>query len=92
MLDVIGYSSAMTTAEGTPHEIQLGITLIFFIGTVLLIGSALLLSNKIVLNKETHAILKAEIERLEAGGSKKDVSPEAKEICEELTGHDYDTL
>ena len=92
MLDVIGYTSAMTTAEVTPHGIQFGITLIFFIGTVILIGSALLLSNKVVLNKETHAILKSEIERLEAGGSKKDVTPEAKDVCEKLTGHSYESL
>ena len=82
----------MTTASATPYDVQFGIAVIFLVGTVLLIGSALIISRKVVLNKDTHAILKAEIERLEAGGSKKDVSPEAKEICEALTGHEYDTL
>ena len=30
--------------------------------------------------------------RLEAGGARSDVTPQAREVAEKLTGHDYDTL
>ena len=51
-----------------------------------------ILSRSFKLNRQTHEILKNEISRLEQGGSKKDVSPEARLVTEELTGHPYETL
>lgn len=93
LLNCTGYnSSAMTSVATTPQAVQTGITVIFFVGTVILIGLALILSRHIYLNRDTHAILKAEIERLEAGGSKDDVTSETKKVCEELTGHPYESL
>jgi oligogalacturonide transporter len=44
------------------------------------------------LNKQTHAVLIQEIDRLKAGGSKEDVSAETKAIVEELTGYKYQDL
>lgn len=90
LLEVIGFNSkTMLNYGSTPHGIQLGIMLIFFVGPVLLIGWALLISRKFKLNKKTHEILKNELNRLAAGGSKADVTPEAKKVVEELTGEPY---
>ncbi|WP_251548605.1 MFS transporter [Neobacillus muris] len=41
------------------------------------------------LNQDTHQIIKAEINRLQAGGSKEDVDPKTKAIVEDLTGYNY---
>lgn len=93
LLAEIGFNSkTMVNFATTPHEIQVGISLIFFVGPIVLIVWALLLSVKFKLNRQTHDILKNEIIRLEAGGRKSDVQPEAQKVAEELTGHTYDEL
>lgn len=93
LLEVIGFNSkSMLNYGTTPHSIQFGIMLIFFIGPVLLIGWALWISRKFKLNRDTHEILKNEITRLENGGSKADATPETKEVVEELTGESYDKV
>lgn len=93
LLAAIGFNSkTMVNFATTPHEIQLGISLIFFVGPVVLIVLALLLSAKFKLNRQTHEILKNEMIRLENGGKKDAVQPEAKKVAEELTGHTYDKL
>ena len=93
LLAGIGFDSkTMIDAVTTPHSIQSGISIIFFVGPILLIASALILSTKFKLNRQTHEVLKNEIIRLEQGGSKDIVQPEAKLVTEELTGHPYETL
>lgn len=93
LLAEIGFNSkTMLDAITTPSTIQTGIAIIFFVGPVVLIALALILSRSFKLNRQTHEILKNEISRLEQGGSKKDVSPEARLVTEELTGHPYETL
>ena len=72
--------------------VQTGIAVIFFVGTAVMIALALFESRKVYLNKETHAVLEEEIARLENGGSKADVTPEARKVCEELTGRKYEQL
>ena len=95
ILSAIGYNSATmkTFADmaAYPH-VQTGIALTFFLGTVVLIVFAFIESRKVFLNKQTHAILEKEIARLEDGGSKADVTPEARKVCEELTGRAYEQL
>ncbi|MCX0279032.1 MFS transporter [Bombilactobacillus mellis] len=93
LLAEIGFNSkTMTTYGTTPHGIQLGINVIFFVGPVVLILWALLLSLKFKLNRQTHEVLKKEIERLENGGAKADVTQEAKKVVEELTGESYEKV
>lgn len=93
LLEVIGFNSKTMLNYGTtPHSIQFGIMLIFFVGPVLLVGWALWISRKFKLNRDTHEILKNEINRLEDGGSKAKVSPETKKVVEELTGESYDMV
>jgi len=62
------------------------------IGTAGLIAIALYFAWHFKLNKQTHAVLIQEIDRLKAGGSKADVSVEARAITEELTGYKYEEL
>ncbi|MDR2799334.1 MAG: MFS transporter [Bifidobacteriaceae bacterium] len=101
LLDVIGFKPAPKGssldqihgyAEGLPGNITTSIMVIFFSGTVLLIALALIFSRFFRLNKETHAVLVKEIDRLEAGGSMADANDEAKSVAEKLTGHKYETL
>ncbi|WP_162887563.1 hypothetical protein [Bombilactobacillus bombi] len=47
---------------------------------------------KFKLNRQTHKVLKNEIARLENGGKKEDVTPEAKDIVETLTGEAYEKV
>lgn len=93
LLSAIGFQSkVMTDITNTPHNIQVGIALIFFIAPVILLALALLMSLSLKLNRKTHEVLKREISRLSEGGLKQDVDPETKQIVEELTGHPYNTL
>lgn len=90
LLAAIGFDSkTMTNFTNTPHHIQTGIALIFFIAPVVLISCALVMALTFKLNRETHEVLKHEIDRLEDGGLKAMVTPEAKDVVEELTGHPY---
>lgn len=41
---------------------------------------------------KNHRIIREEWDRLEAGGSKADVDPEVKKVCEKLTGLPYESL
>lgn len=93
LLEIIGFNSkTMLNYNTTPRNIQLGIMLIFFIGPVILVGWALIIAMKFKLNRQTHDILKAELERLRDGGSKADVKPETKKVVEELTGEPYSDI
>ncbi|MDR0846254.1 MAG: MFS transporter [Lactobacillales bacterium] len=91
LLTEIGFKSDMISGK-VPVGITHGITLIFILGPGILILLALIASFFFRLNKETHTILKNEINRLEAGGSKEDVTPETRKVTEALTGHPYETL
>ncbi len=93
VLAEMGFNSkTMLDAATTPFGIQNGIVLMFFIGPVILIALAFVLSTRFKLNRETHEILKNEMARLENGGSKQDVTAESKKVAEELTGHPYEKL
>lgn len=89
LLQAVGYTA------GNLHPslgVRNAITWIFLVGPTVLLVVALIESLTLKLNKKTHAVLKAEINRLEAGGSKDDVDPETQKVVEELTGHEYATL
>ena len=95
LLSAIGYDSQTMKHFSDMAQypgVQTGIAVIFFVGTAVMIALALFESRKVYLNKETHAVLEEEIARLENGGSKADVTPEARKVCEELTGRKYEQL
>lgn len=73
-------------------EALMTISSTLFIGTGGLLVISLVLAFGFKLNKQTHAVLIAEIERLKAGGSKVDVTPETRSVCENLTGYEYEKL
>ena len=41
---------------------------------------------------KNHGIIRKELDRLAGGGSKADVDPEVKQVCEKLTGLSYESL
>ncbi|MFD2211511.1 MFS transporter [Virgibacillus halophilus] len=93
LLAGIGFNSeTMTNVSNVPHSVQTGIALIFFVGPVVLIVSALFFSWTFNLNKHTHNLLKQELDRLEAGGLKSGVKEETRKAVEDLTGQPYNTL
>lgn len=90
LLAEIGFDSkTMTSFANTLHTVQTEIALIFFVAPVILIALALLAASTFKLNRQTHEILKKELNRLEAGGSKEAVEPNARKVVETLTGHPY---
>lgn len=75
----------------TPEAIfTISYTLLIGTGGLLLI--ALILAWGFKLNKETHAVLIDEINRLKTGGAKSAVTAETRAICENLTGYKYEKL
>ena len=68
------------------------ISILFVGGTVGLLLIALIYALTFKLNKQTHTILVAEIERLKNNGTKNDVSEQTRKVVENLTGHKYEHL
>ena len=52
----------------------------------------IIFSTRFKINPKNFEILKNEINRLENGGSKEDVNPNTKAVCEILTGQKYSKL
>jgi len=101
ILSLIGFvSPKIVTVNGMPKavaqlqspETLANLKILFFATPVVFIVIGFLISFKFKITPETHAILTGEIARLKAGGSKADVTPETKEVCEELTGLPYEEL
>ncbi len=70
-------------------QAQHTILYILIFGTGGLVFCALLVALTFRLDKRTHKIIHNEIHRLSNGGSLDDVTPETKEVVEDLTGFDY---
>ena len=69
-----------------------GIRLFFILLPLIMLCSGIITALHFKVTPETHAIILAEIERLEHGGRKADVSPDTKRICELLTGMPYEKI
>ncbi|MBU8880710.1 MFS transporter [Bacillus sp. FJAT-29790] len=89
LLEWGGFEKGATTQS--PEAIQT-IVYTLVIGTIALLLIALLIAFTFKLNKQTHAILVSEIERLKNNGSKQDVDPKTKEVVEALTGYKYENV
>ncbi len=101
LLDVIGYLRPIREKVGGVTKVieqtQTADTLfwlkmIFSFAPFVLIVIGFIIALKFKITPSTHEVLVAEIRRLKEGGSKRDVSPETKKVCEELTGLSYDKL
>lgn len=81
-------SCPLVQTPGAEHTIAM----VVVFGPLILIALAFVTSRFMYLDPRTHGVLRAEIDRLEAGGSKADVTDEARHVTERLTGHPYATL
>jgi len=89
ILNSSGYIKGKATQS---IEVQNAIMHILVFGTGILILLALLFALTFKLNKKTHSVIKNELERLKAGGSKKDVDADTSKVIEELTGYKYENV
>jgi oligogalacturonide transporter len=93
-LDAAGYkgsgASRITVQtpqqEGTPARIRV----LFALLPILLLATGFAVSFRFKLDPKRHKIMMAEVERLRLGGSKTEVSEEAKATCEVLSGMKYE--
>lgn len=76
-------------ANQQPLETQHAILGGLILGAGGLVLIALLFALTFKVNKRTHGIVVNEINRLKAGGLKKDATPETKKVVKQLTGYDY---
>ncbi|MBJ3814693.1 MFS transporter [Shimwellia pseudoproteus] len=75
-----------------PPEAVHTIAMTLFIGTAGLLVLATWQALTFRLNKKTHGLFVAEVERLKNHGKRSDVTPEVRDIVEDFTGMPYDAL
>lgn len=85
-LDANGF---VKNAVHQPMHTQSAIAAAIVIGAGGFILIALLISWTFKVNKDTHKVIVDEINRLKAGGDKKDATEKTKKIVKKLTGYDY---
>ncbi len=88
LLDVIGYVPNVPQTADTLFWMKM----IFFLAPGVCIIAGILFATLFKITPETHAILKAELERLREGGRKEDADPKTRKVCETLTGVEYQKL
>lgn len=69
-----------------------GIMISFIIIPLVCFAYSMYLIRTFNLNQNTHQIVKDEINRLQAGGSKDDVNPKTRAIVEDLSGYKYEDI
>lgn len=81
--------------EGALHQTvqaQNAIMIVLIVVPVLSIAFSWWMVSRFNLNQRTHKILHDEIDRLDAGGDKADVTPETKAVVENLTGYKWSQI
>ncbi|SMC21923.1 oligogalacturonide transporter [Clostridium acidisoli DSM 12555] len=89
VLGVFGFKSGKNV-HVQPHGAVIGICVVAIVVPVVLLLITWVAASRFKLTKETHKLLVDEVNRVHAGGSKADVTPEAKAAIEELTGWKYE--
>ncbi len=89
VLSAVGFKSGKNV-HIQPHSAIVGIWVITIIVPFVLLLIGCISAMYFKLTKENHKILVAEVERVKNGGSKADVTPEAREAIEVLTGWKYE--
>lgn len=69
-----------------------GVRFFFVLLPLIMLIAGIACALRFKVTPKTHAIILAEIERLDAGGKKDEVTPETKRVCELLTGMPYEKL
>ncbi|NRY59490.1 MFS transporter [Clostridium beijerinckii] len=87
VLSAVGFQKGLAEQ---PHSAIVGINVLAIATPVVLLGIACISTFILKLNKETHKILVDEVNRLKAGGSMANATPEAKKAFKDLTGWDYE--
>ena len=88
-LNFIGFDQE---AAAQSVETQSYLRLLFIFGPFLVVFCGMLFSFKFKITPYTHRTLRNEIERLENGGSKDDCDKETRDVCQLLSGQEYETL
>ena len=95
VLQIIGFQSAKPGSKEVivnSPEVLANLKLLFMVGPIVLIIFGIIVAARFKITPHTHAVLTTELDRLKKGGSKADVTPETKKVCEELTGQPYEKL
>jgi len=87
-LAAVGYVQG-DKVQQTPAAIN-GIIIITIVVPIVLLALTWIVSLRLKLTKEKHKLLVDEVNRVKAGGSKAEVTQEAREAIEELTGFKYE--
>ena len=87
-LESFGFVSGAETQ--VPMAIE-GIRWTFLAGPAVLAAFALIGSFRFKLDEENHRLLMKEVERLRAGGTMDQATPEARKVVEVITGHPYES-
>ena len=88
-LDMLNYDSNLIVQ--TEFTVK-GIRVMLMTAPIIIIFIGFILSFKFKISPENHKILMEEIERLKSGGKKSDVDKGVKEVCEAITGIEYNEL
>jgi oligogalacturonide transporter len=89
VLQAFGFKSG-NNVHVQPHSAVIGICVVTIAVPVVLLLITWVAAARFKLTKENHKLLVDEVNRIQAGGSKADVTPEAKAAIEELTGWKYE--
>lgn len=92
LLDVSGFRQSTSGAVSQPASATNMILFIVSGGVGIMILIAMFFASRFHLSKKTFNVLAAELTRLQKGGSMKDVKPDTKRVCEQLTGVPYDSI
>lgn len=89
VLSAFGFNEAAKTQSAGALN---GLIIWMLVGSGIMLLAAHLTSYFFKLDRQHHSILRAEIDRLKAGGKMSDVEPETKKVVEDLTGFKYNQL
>ncbi|MFS0561572.1 MFS transporter [Terribacillus sp. 179-K 1B1 HS] len=87
VLGSFGFVSGETTQ---PQSAVYAVVGVFAVGVICLAIGGVISAYKMKLDRQSHSILIGEIERVNNGGSMKEVKEEVRDIMEALTGFPYD--
>jgi len=89
MLSSIGFVAGADIQSASTLQ---NLRLFFVLAPLILIIIGEVIAYRFKITPETHQMMMDEIKRLREGGDRSAVKPEAKLVCEQLTGFNYDQL
>ncbi|MCR4944652.1 MAG: MFS transporter [Clostridium sp.] len=87
---ILQYSGFVKGEAVQPQSAVNTITIMTVAVPMVLLALCFLAARRLKLTKESHKLLVDEVNRIKAGGDKSQVTAEAKEAIEQLTGYAYD--